>query len=216
MKRDLLRLGRNALIYGAGNVLIRGISLLLLPVFTSYLTTTDYGISSILGVLAFFLTPVFALGLSGALGIVYFERGEEARKAATIWTAFVILTLSGGLLAVSGLVAGDAIAGALFGDLATPYDLSYLVAVSMATAGISIACQPLLMHLQLEERAKAFVALTAASSLLSISLSVLLIVVLDRGVAGFLEAGLVAQTATLVAGLAVTVPRVRFILRRDL
>lgn len=212
MKRDLVRLGRSALIYGAGNVLIRGISLLLLPVFTAYLTTTDYGISSILGVLAFFLTPVFALGLSGALGIVYFERGEADRKAATIWTAFVMLSLSGGLLSVSGVVAGGAIATALFGDLATPYDLSYLVAVSLATAGMSIACQPLLIHLQLEERAKTFVALTAASSLLSIGLSVLFIVVLNRGVAGFLEAGLVAQSATLVAVLAVTIPRVRFIL----
>jgi O-antigen/teichoic acid export membrane protein len=216
MRRDILRLGRSALIYGAGNVLIRGISLLLLPVVTTYLTPDDYGISSILGVLAFFQTPVFALGLSGALGIVYFERGDDDRKAATIWTAFVILTMSGGLLLVSGLVAGDAIAAALFADLSTPYDLSYLVAVSLATAGMSIASQPLLIHLQLEERAKAFVVLTAASSLLSIGLSVLLIVVLGRGVAGFLEAGLVAQAMTLLAALAITVPRMRFILRRQL
>lgn len=214
MKTDLFRLGRATAIYGTGQVLMRMVSLLLLPLYTSYLTPSDYGISSILGVLTYFLTPLFALGVSGALGMVYFTRDEGPERAATIWTAFLTVGASATLLAVGGWALSGQLAGLLFADSDTSYDLSYLVTVALITAAMSIAAQPLLAQLQFAERAKAFVAISLSSSGMSIALSVVLIVGLRRGVAGFIEAAAIAQALTLAAITLVSLRGLRFEVRR--
>jgi len=216
MRSDILRLGRSTLIYGIGQVVVRLVSLLLLPVFTSYLTPLDYGVSSILGVLTFFITPVFALGITGAIGIVYFERNEPRRQAATIWTATALLTGSAVLLIVVGALNADSLTAILFGDSRPPYDLKYLLVLSLVTAGTSIVSLPLLLSLQLAERARTFVGITVASAGVSILLSLVLIVVFGRGVAGFIEAGAIAQALTLVLALWVALARIPIRLERDL
>lgn len=208
MRSDILRLGRSTLIYGVGQVLVRLVSLLLLPVFTSYLTPLDYGVSSILGVLIFFITPIFALGISGAIGVVYFERRERQRQAATIWTAVALLTASAGSLVTIGAFNADRLVAFLFGESPPAYDLEYLVVLALLTAGMSIVSLPMLLSLQLAERAKTFVAITVASAAASILLSLVLIVVFGRGVAGFIEAGAIAQALTLVLAAWVAIARI--------
>lgn len=216
MKSEILRLGRNTAIYGTGQVLLRMVSLLLLPLYTSYLTPTDYGISSILGVMTYFLTPIFQLGISSAMGIVYFAREERTERAATIWTAFATLAASAALLAVAGWALSDRLAATLFPGSQSEYDLSYLVTLTLVTAAMSIATHPLLARLQFEERAKAFVAMTIGSSALSIALSVIFIVGLRRGVAGFIEAAAIAQTVTLVVAMVVSLRGLPFRVRRTI
>jgi hypothetical protein len=56
-----------SLIYGFGFLFIRGISFLLLPVYTNLLSTFDAGIIFILYTILAFLNPVFAAGLDSAL-----------------------------------------------------------------------------------------------------------------------------------------------------
>ena len=216
MRSHIFRLGRNTAIYGVGQVLLRMVSLLLLPLYTSYLTPADYGISSILGVMVYFLTPLFQLGISSAMGIVYFARPERSERAATIWTAFLTLAASATVLAVAGWAMSDRLALLLFGDAESQYDLSYLVTLALLTAAMSITVHPLLARLQFEERAKAFVAITLSSSALSIALSVLLIVGLRRGVAGFIEAAAIAQAATLAVALVVSLRGLPFGARRSI
>jgi O-antigen/teichoic acid export membrane protein len=190
-------------------VLLRLSSLLLLPVFTSYLTPTDYGISSMLGLLTLLVTPVFALGISGSLGVVYFEIDDPRRKASTIWTAFGTLAVSATVLLIVGAVLAAGIGAALFPGSPSGYDLPYLVTVSILTAAVGIAAQPLFVYLQLEERARTFVAITVGSAALSIALSLLFIVALHRGVTGFIEAGAIAQGVALVATIGVTLRQAR-------
>lgn len=216
MRSQILRLGRNTAIYGTGQVLLRMVSLLLLPLYTSYLTPSDYGISSVLGVMTYFLAPIFALGVSGALGMVYFAREERAERAATIWTAFVTVGVSATVLAVGGWVVSNHLAELLFAGSESSYDLGYLVTVALVTAAMSIAAQPLLAELQFAERARAFVAFTLSSSALSIALSVVLIVGLRRGVAGFIEAAAIAQALTLAAVTVVSLREMPFHVRRTL
>jgi len=210
MRSQLLRLAGAAVVYGAGQALVRFISLLLLPLFTSYLSPADYGISSILGVLTYLVTPIFALGVAGALGVIYYEREDPRRKAATIWTAFVVMTTSATVLVALGSILVEPLSQFLFPQAQAGYDLTYLVTLSLVTAGAGIAAQPLLMSLQLEERARIFVLITAGSALVSILLSVILVVVMRRGVDGFIEAGVIAQSLTLLLAAGVAMRLIPF------
>ena len=44
MKQQILSLGKDSLIYGVGSVIIRFTGLLLLPLFTAYLSPEEFGV----------------------------------------------------------------------------------------------------------------------------------------------------------------------------
>jgi len=204
------------MIYGVGEVLNRFMSFLLLPLFTSYLTPADYGIASLLGLLAFLLTPVFSLGFGAALGACYFEGDQRERKETAIWTAFFILAVSVSALAVFGTLFSKQISQVLF---QTPAH-SDLVTISIFSTCLAILVTPFRLYLQFEEKAKTAVAVTTTLTILSIGLSLLTIVVLRRGVRGMIESNLITQIASLVLlfSLAVREVRIKFrsVLGREL
>ena len=56
-----------SLIYGLGFLFIRGLSFLLLPVYTNLLSTFDAGIMFIFYTILAFSNPLYAFGLDSAL-----------------------------------------------------------------------------------------------------------------------------------------------------
>jgi len=200
MRAEILSLGRSSLVYGTGQVLLRVINLLLLPVFTSYLTPVDYGVVSVLTLATFFLAPVFALGIPSAIGLFYFDDAEPAARSRIITTAATVLAVSGGVLVLAGAATAPWLVGILFPGATGARDLPLLLVLSIGTAATTNLTQPLLLQLQLERRAKTFVLLTVASTLITIGLSVGAVVGLRAGVFGLVAASLVGQL--IGAGLA--------------
>jgi len=203
IRHELRRLGKSVLIYGVVN---RVLSFALLPMFTAYLSPTDYGILSILGVVAMVLVPIFSLGFEAATGPCYFEGNVRERKEATIWTAFTILAASALILAASGFLWSGEISRLAF---RTPR-YHYPVTLTLLSACLTILSLPWGLYLRFEERAGTFVALAALSALISIGLSVLMVVVLRRSVLGMIEAQLLGGVLTLLLYLVFAAPRLRF------
>lgn len=212
MKQPFWRLARSTLIYGLGGILSRFATFLLLPVFTSYLTPVDFGISSMLGFIGLLLTPVFSLGLGAAMGICYFEGDDRCRKEAAIWTVFTILGISVSLLAVLGCVFAQEISLLAF---RTP-QYHYLVTLSILSTSLNILGIPLLLYFQFEDRAKTFVILAIFSTFIGVGLNILMVVVLERGVRGLIESILIGQVAALLVFLLPVIPVVRYRFSRTL
>lgn len=205
-KPQLTRLSKNTLIYGVGGFVNRFIGFLLLPVFTAYLTPTDYGISSILSWVAFLLAPVFSLGFGAAMAPCYFEGNNSERKENTLWTAFTILLISTSLLSIIGIFFGRPISRLAF---QTP-EYHYLVTIALLSTCLSILSTPFILRLQFEERARLFVILTLLVTFISVSSGLLLVVVFKKGIRGFIEAGLISQVANFILFLLPTIARIRF------
>ena len=62
------------LIYGAGDAIRRVVPLLLLPVFTYYLSPDSYGELSIFNIYVALMTTLLSAGCIGAVGREYFDR----------------------------------------------------------------------------------------------------------------------------------------------
>lgn len=205
MNREIKRLGSSVLTYGVGQVLMRMLSLLLLPVFTAYLTPAEYGISSILGILTYILVPVFSLGLGSATGPCYFEGNSTDRKRTTIHTAGAILLASCAVLVLTALLFDERISVLTFGSARH----ALLVRLTFIGACFTILATPFMQALQFEERARLYVVLTMATALATIVASILLVVVLRRGVRGMIEAGVIGQFACLMMFAAPSLSRAR-------
>ncbi len=194
MKDELLRLANKAAIYGIGSILNRFISFLLLPLYTSYLTPKDYGVSSILGWMAFLVTPIFSLGMGAAMAPIYFDKDKSSRKDETIWSAFAILSISSTVLVILGVSFADYLSFIAFQSV----EYRRLVMMTFISTGMSILSIPMILYLQFEERARLFSLFTIINTIISITLTTLLVVGFRRGVEGIVIANLVTQTVNLL------------------
>ncbi|MCC6146922.1 MAG: oligosaccharide flippase family protein [Anaerolineaceae bacterium] len=189
MRAQFKRLSKGTVIYGLGGILNRFIGLLMLPLFTSYLTPADYGVSSILGLVSFIMTSVFTLGFGVSIGVSYYEGDNPQRKTAAIWTASFFLLLS--VLLMLGLGIGFA---QPISRLAFQLDgYSKFITPTTIGAAFTILTTPFILRLQFEERAKLFVLLTAVSTVISISINIIFVVALKWGVWGVVLGGMIGQ-----------------------
>ncbi|MBA2628181.1 MAG: oligosaccharide flippase family protein [Gemmatimonadales bacterium] len=206
------RLVRAMFVYGLGEALTRFLSLLLLPLFTSYLSPADYGILSILGVIAMIATPVFSLGLGASLGVSYFEPAADPDRhhAATIWTAFTLLAASCSLLAVLAIGFSATLSSLAFGSA----DQAVPVALLIVSTCLTILRTPFMLRLQFDGRARTFAGVSLVSSIATIGLSLLFVVVRHRGVLGMVQGWVIANAVILVLTVALSAPGLRVIVER--
>ena len=194
MRTDLVRLARHTVTYGAGSVVMRFLSVLLLPLFTAYLTPADYGISAMLGLIAFVITPVFGLGIGAVLGIFYYRSDEAGERATVVWTAFAVLLASAAVLVAAGFWFAPEISQAAFRTGAH----ARLVALSLAGAACTIMVTPFSLFFQFDNRARSYVVITTASAAIGLVTALFLVIVLRRGVNGLIEGTTLGQFATLL------------------
>lgn len=87
--------------YGTGAVARRVLALLFIPVFTRSLSTEQYGIVATAAVAVAVLSPVFGLGLRGAVTRQYFEfRSDSTARTRYVYSVLIGTAISGALLAL--------------------------------------------------------------------------------------------------------------------
>jgi O-antigen/teichoic acid export membrane protein len=212
MQHHLLRLGGNALVYGIGSVLPRFIGLLLLPVFTAYLAPAEYGVLAMLGVLTMIVQPIFALGITAAMGPSYFETDRPERRAQTIWTAFFILTVSSVLLVGAGWLIPERLGSLVL----LPVAHADLVAMTLVGCAFSILATPFMQWLQFEEHSRLFVGITVgAAAVVSLS-SIVTVVYFHWGAKGLVFSQLLGGGLSLLAFVGLAVKRTRAQINREI
>lgn len=193
MKQDILKLAKGSLIYGSGHFLNQFINVLLLPVFTAFLTPKDYGILSILNLVAILLTALFSLGLGVSIGICYFEQTSAQLRIRTIWSAFGILLLSSIVLLTLGLWFAKSSSHFLFNS--TSYET--LIKLNFLNIALGMLSSPFIYKLQFEERQIDFVIVTLFSTLSYVILAVILVIFQHQGVYGMLVSLVISKILTL-------------------
>ena len=99
---QLRRLGRHSAVYGIGGIVSRVLAVLLLPLYTRYLTTEDFGAVGLLVALNAVLVTVLRLGISAAFFRFYFDAEDDAGRRLVVRTSFWF-TMA---MATIGLVLG--------------------------------------------------------------------------------------------------------------
>jgi len=194
MKEDLARLAGHTLTYGMGQVLVRVISMLLLPLFTTYLTPADYGVSAMLGLIAFVVTPIFGLGLGAVIGVFYYRSSELEHRAMVIWSGVAVLLVSSGLLMAGVVAFRSQISAAVF---RSPR-FADLIVITIVGVCCSLISTPLAMSFQFERMARQYVILSTLATAVGLLSSVVLVIFLGRGIRGLVEGTALAQAATLL------------------
>jgi O-antigen/teichoic acid export membrane protein len=177
---ELKRLGKHSAIYGLGGLVSRILAVLLLPLYTRYLSPSDYGKVETLIALTTVIGIVLRMGIHSAFFRFYFDSAEPEHRRLVLRTSFwfTMATATAGLLA--GLLLSGTIADLLFGS---PDD-SELVMAAFVGLWAGMNYEQLTSLFRVEERSVAFVSASLANILLTIGATLLLVVALDQGPIG--------------------------------
>ena len=177
---QLKRLGKHSAIYGLGGLVSRILAVLLLPLYTRFLSPSDYGKVETLIALTTVAGIALRLGITSALFRFYFDSPEPERRRVVLRTSFWF-TMT---MATAGLVVGVALSPSISDLLFGSPDDWELVAASFVNLWVNMNYEQLTSLFRLEERSTAFVSASLANIFLTVGATVVLVVALDQGPLG--------------------------------
>src|SRR5205809_4020445 len=110
---QIRRLAKHSAIYGLGGIVSRVLAVILLPLYTSYLTGRDYGRVETLIAFTAILVTLLRMGISSAFFRFYFDSPEPAERLRVVRTSFWFTMASATAGLAAGIVAAGPIADAL-------------------------------------------------------------------------------------------------------
>jgi O-antigen/teichoic acid export membrane protein len=194
---QLKRLGKHSVIYGLGGLVSRILAVILLPLYTRYLSPSDYGkVETLIA-----LTTVVGIALSAGIGSAffrfYFDSPEPAARRRVLRTSFWFIMG----MATLGLAVGVALAGDISQLLFGTSKAADLVAASFVGLWAGMNWTQLTNLFRVEERSAAFVSASIANILVTVGATLILVVALDKGPIGVIVGnftGTLAVYAVLV------------------
>ena len=201
---ELRTIGRHTLVYGAGIVASKLVSFIMLPVYTHYLTTADYGVLELLG------TTIDVIGMIGGIGLAagVFKHYAEADSDDKRQKLMSTVTLGSGalslLIALIGIAASPMLTRMLFGPDMTPdyFRMFFLIYFFQNLSNLGLA------YVQVEEKSGMFVALNVLKLILQLSLTIYFVVVLKWSIRGVLVASVISSGLFGLGMAAYTLKRV--------
>jgi O-antigen/teichoic acid export membrane protein len=178
---------RHAATYGLANLLLQAGGFVLLPVYTRFLSTTDYGVLEILGRIAETVgTFLFIGGLRQALLTFYQQNRQPAERKRLVSSTFGLLFF--GCLLGGGLVLG--FSRPLSQWLGSTQDAIAPNLFRLAVLGILLEPFTLIPLSLIQSRVESltFVVITLSQFAVRVTLCVVLVAWLRWGVAGVLTA----------------------------
>jgi O-antigen/teichoic acid export membrane protein len=193
------RIVSRSLVYAVGSMLPNVVSMLLLPVFTRFLTAAEYGILAYSLTVAMFFSAIGAFSIQPFIVREYWRALPEGRTGALLGTTYAfLLVYNAALLAIASLVLP-----AVFKAFQVQVPFDPYVKVALYSAALqSLALVPM-TYLRATEQATAYVSFGFVSSLLNAGLSLYFVAALGMGILGRLYGQLLAELLLLVMFLIV-------------
>jgi O-antigen/teichoic acid export membrane protein len=187
----LRRLATTGAAYTASSVLSKLIAVFLLPIYTHYLSPSDYGAAEVMLASVIAASIVVRLGVIEAILRFYYLPNE--RSPAVVATGFASLFWGATILSLVLLPIAGPISRALLG-----HEDAGLARLAILGLWAQTLYEYALTLLRLDERAKAYFGITIVNVLITIPFTVFLIVVQGERASGIL-------LGTYATGAAVTV-----------
>ena len=208
---QIRRLGTQSAIYGLGGLVSRILAVLLLPLYTSYLSTSDYGRIETLVAAAAVVSIVLRLGITSAFFRFYFDSPDPKRRVLIVRTSFWFTMVS----ATLGLIVASVFADQIAHVLHVGNSPGLVIAASVGFWA-QMNYEQMTSLFRVEERAVSFVIASLANMVITISATLLLVVVFDKGPLGVLVGNFIGTLCVYTALLAYRRYQLGFQFSRDL
>ncbi|HMK91704.1 MAG TPA: oligosaccharide flippase family protein [Thermoleophilia bacterium] len=196
---------KDSTIYGGGRMLQKFLTALMLPLFTAFMSKSDYGIIGMVVTVTTFIDVFVTLGFDVAYTRFYFDDKDLAGRNKVLTHVFYVdFVYPAALLGTIALFVPQ-ISQLLMGS--TSYAIYFYIGIATEFV-INLNDLPF-QTLRLDHRPWTFTGFTVARVLIQVPLAIVFLAVFHWGPAGYLGANLVTAIILGLAALPVWVPRLR-------
>jgi O-antigen/teichoic acid export membrane protein len=199
MKQVLLKLIKQAGIYGLGDLVTNLISFLLIPLYTSYLTPADYGVLQICNISEAILIIIMSLGITSSFFKIYFESKNTEYRKQVIGTAFSIYTIFSLTVTCLMLAVSYFYSNSILGIENRGFYLLNLITLGALFQGY---LNLVFANFRAEEKPQYYAIVSILKVLLYTSMNIYFITVLQRNYFGIKEVRLISVFISLI----ITIP----------
>jgi O-antigen/teichoic acid export membrane protein len=190
--KDLLS---DSAIYGSSDILQKVVGFLLLPLYTRYLTTSDYGILAMLLVVTVLFKPAANLGMSNAIFREYARNASTEAKQKIVSTGFFSNLIMASILFLLGQLGAELINEVLIGDPETVL----LVRLTLLSAFLLSVNLIAYVILKVEKRLKTLAVFNLLKLVVSVGVIAYFVVFMELVVLGFVLGNLIVDVVFVVA-----------------
>ncbi|MBZ0264515.1 oligosaccharide flippase family protein [bacterium] len=189
MLRRIKELASDSATYGASSVLSQFIGFFLLPVYTRFLTPSDYGILTMTDVVLIVFIPFANLGISNAVFRFFNMSKEESEQEIVLGTGLISVYVTGFLFFLVGQSLAQLLATSIIGKPETVL----IVRITLVTAFFAAINTGPTQTLRALRRVKTVASLNVLRFTINVLIAILLVVVFKYGIIGVLIGALIAE-----------------------
>lgn len=194
MIEKIKELTKDTVIYGISTIVGRFLNFLLVPIYTNYISTSDFGVFSNIYAYIAILTIIFIYGMDAAF-LKYSSLAEESKKKDSFSTPFVFV-----MLTTIIIVAVLSILKSSFLTLMrVPSDYSYLYLYFILILAFDATALIPFASLRLKRKAAKFTSIKLINIFINLSLNLILIVVYNFGIEAIFISNLAASVFSFLA-----------------
>jgi O-antigen/teichoic acid export membrane protein len=203
---------KNLAVYGMGDVATSVASLLLLPVYTRYLSPEEYGVIAMLLIIEAVAKILFRWGVDTAFMRMYYDCQDQAARQKLASTIFGFLLAVNGTLLLAGMLAAPWLSVRLFGATGQALLISLVILNTFVVGFYFIPFQVL----RITEQPRTFIALVFSRSISTLLLRLLLVIGAGMGVLGIVLADLAVTAVFTLVMIRWFTPLIRPVFSREL
>lgn len=181
---------KNSIYYLVASTLPSAVAIFIVPVYTFFLSPQDYGVLALTQAFGTLLPIFFSLSIHSSIGRYYFEfQGEELKSYISSITVLMFVT-SCLMLLITNIYL-DSILSIIFPK--TPHEYYFLFRVTLIVVFCRVFSSVFTIIIRVREQANLFMRLSLSLFLINMSVALIEIVVLRRGLYGMVEATLIGS-----------------------
>jgi O-antigen/teichoic acid export membrane protein len=188
---SMRNMGRHGAIYGIGVVLSKAVAFVMLPIYTRYLTPSDYGILQLATITIEVVSIVAGSRLASGVFRYYFKATTDSERRSVLATSLGMLVACYSGAALLTIGAAPAIAKLVFGS-PEQARLIRIAAGGLAFEGWLVVP---LTYLRIKDRSTRFVLISTTKLGLQLSMNILFVVYWKLAAEGVLLSTMIANFA---------------------
>ncbi len=195
MRDNILKLSKNAAIYGLGGVSNQIIGFLMVPVYTRALAVVEYGHLTYFSIIMTVFSTLVTLGLVSSIYRLYPIYEEEGREKEFISTVFLFILGSSLTIASVLFVFSSDFSQMIFKS----NDFSLLIRLIIFSSCLASLNAVFYAVIRYADKALFYIIIIISKSILGTALNIYFVVYAGKGVFGILISGATMELVTLVS-----------------
>lgn len=196
MLKDLKSTTKHSIFYATGNIAIKIIGIILLPIYTDqqYLSQADFGALAILEATSQILVGILSFALVGGLQRWYWDMTYKNHQKSIFYTTLIFLLLINIPILSLLYVFSNTLSLLIFNST----DYIILLQLTLVTVGFRIFNNQILNVVKLQSRSLFFSFVQVLKLVVTLVITIILVVSYHKGLEGIWTAALIGEVFTLL------------------